>query len=195
VTWPIADPAARVTDDYFGHESGRAQHRAWDVAAAEGSAIIAPERGSLLLLYMLRAGDPLPGWQQAGEVLEHKARPFTWYFADRYGACAILLAPTRWWLFAHIDVIRMFELAYQRALDLGPAKWRQPGSADRFIECYSNMDDRPLPSIEEGELIADIGDSGYSTAPHTHLEVIPPDYPGGAGGRIDPATLFPGKAP
>lgn len=197
MTFPVPEPTALVTDDYQGHKSGRKYHRAWDIGAPIYAHIVAPEAGRLVLWYMVRAGNPLPTPDEsARQVLEGEpAESFSWYFADRYGACVIVLAPDRWWLFAHVPPPTVFAQATVRnASMLGAQKWRDSSDATRFVELYSNTASGfdHLPLVDEGEVIALIGDSGYSTAPHTHMECIKPLYEDGPSGRIDPASLFAG---
>lgn len=191
MTWPFSN-AARVTDG-FDTPRPNGRHRAIDVADELGIPIVAPEPGGLFWLYMVRAGVPLPGLAESVQVLTHQAGPYRWYYADRYGACVVLVAAQRWWLFAHVDPFEAHDFFARRAVMTGLQKWRNARDASRFIECYSTVGDQPLPSVQEGEPIAYIGDSGYSTGPHTHMEVCPPGYAGGAPSRINPASLFPGR--
>lgn len=190
--WPFR-PGALVTDGY-DTERANGLHRAWDVSAPAGAPIVAPSNGLVLYLFLVRAGTPLPGLVEAASVLSHEAARYPWYFADRYGACTILVSDERWWLFSHMDLIEMFDAARRRAIQITLEKWRDPQDASRFIECYSSANDRPLPAVQAGEVIGFVGDSGYSTGPHCHMEVCPPGYEGGAVGRIDPGTLFPEHA-
>jgi len=195
LTFPIPGGEAVVTDDYRGHVSGRVNHRAWDIAAPLHAHLVAPEPGSLVLWYMVRAGAPLPDNTDAAQILVGQpAQSFSWYFADRYGACVILLAAERWWLFAHVPPPSVFAQAAVRNVSMLGPKWRDKSDASRFVELYSNTGglDR-LPKVREGDVIGVVGDSGYSTGPHTHAECIPPRYVGGAAGRIDPAGLFAGE--
>ena len=191
MTFPFTGSSVKVTDDYFT-ERTNGLHRAWDLSAPYSSRIVAPENGKLLLLYMVRAGSPLPSHQEASSLLNNEAAQFSWYFADRYGAIAILLGAARWYVFTHLIVSDFFDSAFRRSLDIDIGKWRDT-DASRFIEVYSNWKDQPLPAIREGEPIGLIGDSGYSTGPHCHFEICPAGYEDGAPSRIDPATLFPDR--
>ncbi len=185
--WPFVE-SAEVTDG-FDVERSSGKHRAVDVAATLGSAIRAPEAGSLLLLYMPRAGQSPPG--AGGQYgLPYPLDRFSWYFADRYGACVILLGARWWWLFAHVPVDSLFRIAADRGLAMHGGKWKDPADASRFIELYSNVNDQPYPSVARGVVIGHVGDSGYSTAPHCHFETMPIGYEGGAPARVDPMPLF-----
>ena len=198
MTYPVAENPV-VTDDYHGHKSGRLTHRAWDIAAPIYSHIVAPEDGRLVLWYMVRAGSPLPSTSEALQLPADKiARCLSWYFADRYGAMVGLLAEERWWLFCHVPPPAVFSAATLRSCPMLGVKWRDDNDVARFIELYSNTGpgagpgmDR-LPSVSEGDVIAVVGDSGYSTGPHCHMEITRPYYDGGAPARVDPAGLFVG---
>lgn len=188
--WPFVDPRARITDSYRTQRK-RGLHRAWDVAAKAESGIRAPEGGRLQFLYMVRAGRPRPEASDALGILTGNLAAYSWYFADRYGGCSILYGQQYWWVFAHTPVEHVFWHALDKGAPMQLTKWRDADDASRFVELYAS---EPVEISGAGEIIGTIGDSGYSTGPHTHLEVAPIGYAGGAPSRIDPAGLFPKKA-
>ncbi len=178
--WPF-DPGWTITDD-FNTPRGAGPHRAWDIAHTRGATIHAPQRGRVLLWYMVRAGD-VPS--AAFDWPSGQANPLSWYFADRYGACVILLTDDYWWLFAHCSVVQLFRSGFFKDVEMDYAKIAYPEGA---VEVYANL--RDMFVVNEGEMIGFIGNSGYSTGPHTHMEIMPPGYNGGAPTRIDPALVF-----
>jgi hypothetical protein len=189
MTWPFTDPDARVTDDY-NVVRGNHLHRAWDVAARSGSMIVAPEVGTMMFLYMVRSGRPLPTVAESDRVLKRRARHFPWYLADRYGAVVVLFGETYWWLFSHCQVPETFRRAGDLHCHMEHGMWVDPDDASRRIEIYCNAHDEPLPAATEGQVLSFVGNSGYSTASHCHMEVILPGYEKGPTARVDPVEIF-----
>jgi hypothetical protein len=173
MTYPFSGNAV-VSDDFNGHVSGRKNHNAWDVADVEAATILAPEDGVHFSLFMLRSDKDV---KKDHGTLPPEIRPYSWYFADRYGLCSILLAKDRWWLFAHCPVGEIGDMT----------KWRDNHNPAKFVECYS----RNYGPVTEGEALSRIGDTGFSTGPHCHMEITTPGYPGGYTGRLDPAKFWP----
>ena len=192
--WPFIHPDARVTQRYDAPRR-RGQHRAWDVAAPEGSEIVAPEAGRLVLLQFHRGGHNPPDLVAPGTLVPAEFDGYAWYWWDRYGAIILLLAPTRWWLFAHVDPSAWWRIAERRALDVRSLHTWTPderGLPASYGHSYGTACG-VWPWVWAGERIGALGNSGWSTGPHCHLEIAPPGYADGAPSRIDPATIWPGR--
>lgn len=137
---------------------GKHKHGAIDIGTAEGSQIVAPEKGELFYYFGTRPHDSMY-WPQG----EMKGFPYRNYFYDMYGALLILKGQSGiTHIFTHIYMNQIFnkencEWAY----------YEEKLSARFPLFCFKSNE----VIVYEGAKIGVTGNSGYSTAPHCHYEL------------------------
>ena len=161
-------------------------HRAWDIANSHNinAPIVAPENGKVFYQLVVRC--PLDRglnlyWPDTGGWYM-----FSNWFYDTMGAVAVLMGESgRIYAYAHIDANDMFDIMRTY---LGISyEW------ERYAENYNNYTRliwtvNDMKYVDAGDMIGRIGNAGYSTGNHTHMQVhADRDY----NHRIDPAALWP----
>lgn len=163
-------------------------HGAVDIANVIGSLMLAPEDGRVFS-FMTTRSRTNEFWKEGeGPKILGKTFPYKNYFYDLYGGLTVLLGNSgRVYLFCHIFGNHLFNknpitLNFDKPYCESKAKSRFP-----LMAFYS----KPV-FIKEGCPISKMGDAGYSTGPHVHLEVHPSYRLYKYSERIDPLLLFPG---
>ena len=160
-------------------------HRAWDFANYDNrlSLLRAPERGLIFYQYIVRC--PLdvtwdhkwpgtPSWYM-----------FSNFYADTMGALAILMGESgNIWAFGHLvpDSIIYQMTAKKIPIEWGEKKWLY----NKYVRWIISFDH--MREVLAGDVIGYIGNAGYSTGPHCHMQVHESkNY----NSRIDPAEYWP----
>lgn len=158
-------------------------HKGWDIASdAERPEILAPETGKLYFHMIVRAPNDYMGdqfWPNS------RWYAFSNFYFDTYGCLTLLHGDSgRWYVFAHQDPDTMFSLVR----DYGIMKsWTREGDGyNRYVRAYLTLD-MPV-GVSEGDPVGHIGNSGYSTGSHLHMQI---HKNRSYQSRIDPAELWP----
>ena len=161
-------------------------HRAWDFHKGSNprESIVAPEDGAVFYQVIFRNPTNKTAnlaWPDIGQWYM-----FSNFFYDNMGAMAVVLARESGLIYCmcHLDVDDMFNML--RALRI-PYKWeRQSSSYNNYLRYVCTFGD--LRRVLRGDVIGHVGNAGYSTDYHLHMQVhASRDY----NSRIDPAELWP----
>jgi hypothetical protein len=166
-------------------------HGAIDIANSIGAPINAPEDGELIAYMASRsetAAKNHQGWP-AGEwpQIDNKQFPFANYFYDMYGGLLILRANSgRCHVFCHAYGNHLWNTAPVQP-DLTKDPYTEEKKDSRF-PMFAFMS-KPK-KVKMGQKIGFIGNSGYSTGPHTHYEIHHGFYWEPHEKRVNPELLF-----
>lgn len=163
-------------------------HGAWDIAAPAGTKIYAPEAGSLYFCGFYRP----PGSTKIIDVVTKRIpMPFGFnghnYWADIYGPLIILQSTKFTWVITHSYFSQLYNLGVGATM-----RWDYAEEQDdeRWPVCVWHTFLHDL-KVEEGDLIGRVGNAGWSTGPHIHMEVHEGRTWNRWEDRIDPATIWP----
>jgi len=168
-------------------------HRGWDIVAsneAERETVIrAPEAGELIFHLIHRSDREQSAdfyWPDSNWYI------FSRFFFDTYGCCTILLGESGLtYMFAHQDEFEFYRLMLNRCMhnDMKQSRADVRKSYNKWVQSLLTF--RQPVAVKQGAPIGMIGNSGYSTGAHLHMQIHEShkDY----GSRIDPAELWPDK--
>jgi len=160
-------------------------HRAWDFTckSTPRQRILAPEDGAVFYQAIMRSAPSRQRdhtWPEGGWYL------FSNFYYDNMGALAILQGKESglMYCFCHLDIDIMVHMLEGKHI---PYEWVQHrwsyNDYVRWIITFNNK-----RTVLQGDTIGWIGDAGYSSGYHTHMQVhASVDY----NSRIDPAALWP----
>lgn len=171
-------------------------HRGWDIVRREangtprsGVTILAEEPGALQFYCAHRS------WSYVYDARNFNASGSEWFlnnrFHDAYGNMTILYGKSGLiYVHSHIEDQDFWQLVSRYSesgvVERVPVEWKRwGGSYDRYVMSYGPS---RLFVVEQGELVGRIGQMGYSTAPHLHLDVFLSNSP---NSRINPSYLWP----
>ena len=161
-------------------------HGAVDISATIGTNILAPERGVVFFMKSNR-NDNTRLWQQ-GPYFKPIDPAFYNYFYDTYGGVTLLFADTgRLHVFTHSYFNQMYSMREREAWSYFESK-----KDERWPLEVMHTFNEPL-TAHEGEVIAKVGNAGFSTGAHVHWEIHPTWKYAPHADRIDPAVLFGGS--
>jgi len=157
------------------------KHGATDFAGPVGTDIYAAEDGHLQYYAAFREGsvlwppDEIPGF------------PFKNYFYDTYGGIAVLVGDSgNVYLYCHLYMNQIFN--FHGLMN----KWvylEERKHTRKPIHCFMSS----ARNVSAGEIIARVGNAGFSTGPHLHLEVHRSFKWDRYEDRVDPEELFKGE--
>jgi hypothetical protein len=163
-------------------------HGAWDIAAPVGAPIAAPEAGYLYYCAFFR---PPNSPKRIDVVAKKIIMPFDfrshYYWADIYGPMIILQSTTLTWVITHSYMNQLYNRGIGASM-----RWDYVEEDDdgRWPICAWHTFGNKL-RVDEGERIGYVGNAGFSTGPHIHMEVHKGKSWNNWKDRIDPATIWP----
>lgn len=163
-------------------------HRAWDISADPGSAIKAPEDGRLYFHSIHRSPqDKTADWfwnpvTPSGQAFWYM---FSNFYYDAYGACTVLLGEKYVWLFAHQEEQALgILMEFYSVIPTWQEKRLAYNDYVRAMLTFGNG----IPVVV-GSPIGKIGNAGYSTGPHVHMQVHKSLFV--YEDRVDPGFVWP----
>lgn len=163
-------------------------HRGWDIGKGIGYAagkIVAPEAGLLYFHLIHRSHNKKTA---SFEWPDGEWYIFSNFFYDNYGCCTVLVGESgKTYMFAHQNEPDFFMLAFSVfQIDSLKLNWDKQ-AYNNWVQALITLD--KCVYVRKGARIGTIGNSGYSTADHLHMQIHADknDY----SSRIDPAELWP----
>lgn len=160
-------------------------HRAWDIAHRGNPQqnIVAPEDGKVVYQVHMRCPLTKSFWAKwpdsGGDYL------FSNWFADSMGGVIVFMGRSGYlYAFGHVDIDIVFHMIERYHI---PYEWVRKANAYNDYIRYVNTFGHPK-TVLAGETLGYIGNAGYSTGYHTHMQVHTNRY---YDSRIDPAELWP----
>lgn len=192
MTWPV--PESKRISAGFNQmrplsrpENERTHvHGAVDIPAPAGYEIVAPERGRVVCLSLMRisreiGANRIPPLNMDFNIRDH------YYFYDIYGGVVILLADSgRTHVMTHSWRNQMFNL-FARPQG-GNVRTVESGDHSRFPAICGEISSPIM--VHECETIGYVGNAGFSTGPHVHYEIHPGRVWKEHNKRINPEEVF-----
>lgn len=166
-------------------------HRAWDITARRGAPILAEEDGQVIYHVIYRS--------PTTKLADQKMPDGKWYwlsnlYRDNYGCMVILRGKSGLiYVHCHLDEPQFFSYMrdnishqYSGAAYEALTFKEQRTTYNEYVAALIT-DTHPV-DVSLGQRIGAVGNSGYSTGAHVHVQIhAAEDY----NSRIDPAELWP----
>lgn len=159
-------------------------HRGWDLSRSHTEKIIAPEMGKVFYQFIQRRPQTrtLSQYWPDGDWYM-----FSNFYYDTMGGVAVLVGQSgKIYCFGHIDVDVIFNMMRNYGI-----KYQWKGKQWAYNDYVKYVNTITWAHVlEPGGTIAYIGNAGYSTATHTHMQI---HETRSYNSRIDPAELWPDR--
>jgi hypothetical protein len=175
-TYPVTSAYGEKRKTIVGYHEGE------DRAPPRGTPIVAPEAGYIQYAIMRQHGD---GWSPDFSWPNGTWYPYSRYYEWWAGGLAILYGQTYTHTWLHIDPFWIYNRCEKTMVMLTHEKKRKAGDYTSYV--IGEVVWQP-GLVNEGDVIAASGVSGYDSAPHTHYQLMTP-------GRnehhvLDPRTIW-----